>query len=179
MSRKPISKRTRFEVFKRDGFKCGYCGATPPGAFLEVDHINPVALGGDNDPNNLITACQDCNRGKAAVPLSAVPTSLAERAAEIEEREAQIAGYAEVAEAARERVEEDAWRVAEHLSPGATKGYPRDRLNGIRKFVKELGVHNVLDAADMSLIRYRSETQTFKYFCGICWNWIRDGRQDG
>lgn len=26
--RKPVSKRTRFEVFKRDGFTCRYCGAT-------------------------------------------------------------------------------------------------------------------------------------------------------
>ncbi len=178
MSRKPISKRTRFEVFKRDGFTCQYCGATPP-KLLEVDHINPVALGGDDDPNNLITACQDCNRGKAAVPLTSMSRSLEDRAAEVQEREAQIAAYAEIMEAARERIEEEAWRVAEHLTPGATKGYPRDRLNGIRKFVRELGVHNVLDAADMALIRRRSESQTFKYFCGICWNWIRDGRENG
>ena len=30
--RKPISKKTRFEIFKRDGFSCRYCGAHPPEA---------------------------------------------------------------------------------------------------------------------------------------------------
>lgn len=34
--RKSISKKVRFEVFKRDGFSCQYCGATPPGALLHV-----------------------------------------------------------------------------------------------------------------------------------------------
>ena len=30
--RKTISKKTRFEVFKRDSFKCQYCGASAPEA---------------------------------------------------------------------------------------------------------------------------------------------------
>lgn len=60
-----LSKRTRFEVFKRDGFTCQYCGQTPPTVILEVDHINPRANGGTDVVINLITACFDCNRGKA------------------------------------------------------------------------------------------------------------------
>lgn len=55
--RKPMSKKLRFDVFKRDGFKCMYCGAHPPAAVLEVDHIKPVADGGANRMDNLITAC--------------------------------------------------------------------------------------------------------------------------
>ena len=62
--RKGISKSTRFEVFKRDSFTCQYCGKSAPDVVLEVDHINPVSKGGDNDISNLITACFDCNRGK-------------------------------------------------------------------------------------------------------------------
>lgn len=46
MARKAISKKTRFEVFKRDRFTCQYCGATPPGVLLHIDHIHPVAEGG-------------------------------------------------------------------------------------------------------------------------------------
>lgn len=49
MSRKPISKKTRFEVFKRDKFTCQYCGASAPEIVLELDHIIPVASGGDSD----------------------------------------------------------------------------------------------------------------------------------
>jgi len=45
MGRIPLSKKQRFTVFKRDLFACQYCGATPPGAILEVDHIHPVSQG--------------------------------------------------------------------------------------------------------------------------------------
>ena len=62
--RKSLSKSVRFEVFKRDSFKCQYCGKSAPDVVLEVDHIIPVSKGGDNDISNLITACFDCNRGK-------------------------------------------------------------------------------------------------------------------
>jgi 5'-3' exonuclease len=62
--REPLSKKIRFEVFKRDQFKCQYCGASAPDIVLHVDHINPVNNGGDNDILNLITSCQPCNSGK-------------------------------------------------------------------------------------------------------------------
>lgn len=69
MARKSTGKRLRFEVFKRDSFTCQYCGAQPPDVVLVVDHIHPVSAGGDNDPTNLITACEACNQGKADKPL--------------------------------------------------------------------------------------------------------------
>jgi len=62
--RKTLSKKLRFEVFKRDDFTCQYCGVQPPKVVLEVDHIHPVAEGGTDDQENLITACDKCNRGK-------------------------------------------------------------------------------------------------------------------
>ena len=68
-ARKPISKKTRFEVFKRDAFKCQYCGRSSPDTILHVDHIKPVSKGGDNDLINLITSCADCNGGKSARDL--------------------------------------------------------------------------------------------------------------
>lgn len=68
--RKAIGKKLRFEVFKRDSFTCQYCGKMAPDIVLEIDHINPVANGGDNDIMNLVTACKDCNRGKGKIKLS-------------------------------------------------------------------------------------------------------------
>lgn len=68
--RKSIPKSVRFEVFKRDSFKCQYCGASAPDVILEVDHIVPVAEGGENDMMNLITSCRDCNRGKGKKKLT-------------------------------------------------------------------------------------------------------------
>lgn len=64
-NRKGLSKKIRFEVFKRDKFTCQYCGRKAPDIVLFVDHIDPVAKGGDNDIINLITSCFDCNSGKS------------------------------------------------------------------------------------------------------------------
>lgn len=172
--RAALSKRVRFDVFKRDAFTCQYCGAHPPQAILHVDHINPVALGGGNDPDNLVTACAGCNLGKSAKPLDCVPASLAARAEEVAEREAQIAGYAAVIEAARKRVEADAWTIAVVLNHRAADGYPRDRLNSIKRFLQDLHVGDLLEAADAAVLRFpHAEARAFRYFCGICWKRIR------
>lgn len=68
--RKYISKKLRFEVFKRDNFTCQYCGRMAPDVILQVDHIKPVKEGGTNDILNLVTSCVDCNLGKGAKLLS-------------------------------------------------------------------------------------------------------------
>jgi hypothetical protein len=64
--RTSISNKTRFEVFRRDSFKCQYCGKSAPDIILNVDHIHPVAKGGTSDVFNLITSCFECNQGKKA-----------------------------------------------------------------------------------------------------------------
>jgi hypothetical protein len=46
--RKSTGKRQRFNIFKRDKFTCQYCGGTPPAVVLVVDHIVPVAAGGQD-----------------------------------------------------------------------------------------------------------------------------------
>lgn len=75
----PIPKRIRFEVFKRDSFKCQYCGGAAPEVVLHIDHIKPVSAGGQNDIVNLITSCEACNLGKAAVPLSDTSAAMKSR----------------------------------------------------------------------------------------------------
>jgi len=68
--RKAISKKMRFEVFKRDKFTCQYCGRMAPDVILEVDHIKPVAEGGETEMINLVTSCKECNRGKGKRELT-------------------------------------------------------------------------------------------------------------
>jgi hypothetical protein len=65
--------RNQFVIFRRDGFKCAYCGRTSfeDGVKLNADHINPVACGGQNIAANLITSCRDCNQNKTTRRLSA------------------------------------------------------------------------------------------------------------
>lgn len=62
--RASMSLRLRFAILKRDEFTCQYCGHSAPDVKLQVDHVIPVAHGGTNDPDNLTTACEMCNRGK-------------------------------------------------------------------------------------------------------------------
>ena len=64
MKRRPISRRVRFEILRAHNFACFYCGAPAWMGRLEIDHVIPVALGGKNDPWNLVPACVDCNGGK-------------------------------------------------------------------------------------------------------------------
>lgn len=74
-----VSKRTRYEVLKRDNHTCRYCGGTAPDAILTVDHVTPVALGGTDDPSNLVAACRDCNYGKSSTsPTEALVAQVGE-----------------------------------------------------------------------------------------------------
>lgn len=67
-----IGKRLRFEILKRDGFRCRYCGKSGTASQLQVDHVTPRSKGGTNDPSNLIAACVECNAGKSNVPLETI-----------------------------------------------------------------------------------------------------------
>lgn len=56
----------RFDVFKRDGFRCRYCGiSADDGAILHADHVIPQSKGGPTTLENLATACFECNVGKS------------------------------------------------------------------------------------------------------------------
>lgn len=178
MARKAISKKIRFEVFKRDNFTCQYCGATPPQVILHVDHIVAVARGGENDMDNYATSCESCNQGKAANSLTSVPQSLKSKAADISEREEQLRGYHAVIEAKRNRIEDESWDVAEILEPGSIEnGFNRRNLISIRSFVEKLGVFETMDAAEIAKAKFPWPTRKlFLYFCGICWRKLRESQ---
>lgn len=175
MKREAVSKRTRFETFKRDGFTCQYCGQSPPGVLLEIDHIHPVAEGGTSHADNLITACEACNRGKGAVLLSSIPETLAAKGARIKEAEEQLAAYNAILQAKRDRIEEQSWLVVFELTGKDSIRTPK--FASIKTFVERLGLEEVMEAVSITRRRFpnRSETRTpFLYFCGICWRKIRE-----
>lgn len=64
-----VSPKIRFEVLKRDNFRCRLCGRTSDDTKLHVDHIIPVVKGGKNNIDYLITLCIDCNLGKGISDL--------------------------------------------------------------------------------------------------------------
>ena len=65
--RRILTPSLRYDILKRDNFKCVICGRTPKrdGITLHVDHIIPVSKGGKTEPENLRTLCSICNLGKS------------------------------------------------------------------------------------------------------------------
>lgn len=59
-----IGAKKRFEVLKRDNFRCQYCWRNGKDVTLEVDHVTPKVNWGTDDFDNLITCCRECNLGK-------------------------------------------------------------------------------------------------------------------
>lgn len=59
-----VTKRTRYEVLRRDNYTCRYCRSQDES--LTVDHVVPSALGGTDAPSNLVACCRDCNAGKSS-----------------------------------------------------------------------------------------------------------------
>lgn len=62
-----ISLSLRYEILKRDAFRCVKCGrspATEAGVQLHVDHAMPWSKEGPSDATNLQTLCAECNLGK-------------------------------------------------------------------------------------------------------------------
>lgn len=127
-----ISKRVRFEVFKRDDFTCVYCGRTPPESPIECDHVIAASSGGSCDLGNLVTACADCNRGKSNIPVDNRIALQRER--KMRDREAMFAvtRYWE--------------RVLESGSYEMSFTMPQE--SSIRSFVRSLSIYGVFDAID-------------------------------
>lgn len=65
-----LSRSLRIAILERDGYRCVYCGRSSADSLLEVDHVTPRSVGGLDDPENLVVACQSCNRGKLANPVA-------------------------------------------------------------------------------------------------------------
>ena len=67
----------RQNIFRRDGYKCQYCGCNYD---LTLDHVIPKSRGGETTWENLVTACKSCNSKKgdrtpkeAEMPLARKP----------------------------------------------------------------------------------------------------------
>jgi len=188
----PISKKIRFEVFKRDGFTCQYCGKHPPEVTLEVDHIHPKSKKGTDDINNLITACFDCNRGKTNIELKRIPNSLKDNKEILEEKELQYIEYHKVIAKIDRRVNKEINSIV-LLFEDAFISHKRTlteefKQTTIKKFLTALGVSEVIESMriasskfdESKVTRYSGsrledvEKACIKYFCGICWNKIKN-----
>lgn len=62
-------RENRIKVYERDAYKCRYCDKQLTRFTATLDHVRPVAEGGDNSFANLVTACLGCNSRKHRRPV--------------------------------------------------------------------------------------------------------------
>lgn len=171
--RRGFSKKKRFEVFKRDGFQCQYCGASAPDVMLEIDHIKPVSKGGKNDIVNLITSCFDCNRGKGPRELS--DNSVAKKSIDeirrqkekLEQSKMIVAWKEEELEVGRYQVS----KIFEIIDSIADDFYVSE--NGekiIRQCIRRFSFEEVYDAALIAADTYSDVHDAITKLGGICYN---------
>jgi len=179
ITRKPIGKKLRFDVFKRDYFKCQYCGSCPPSVVLEIDHIHPVAKGGTNNINNLVTSCFECNRGKSKNELNQIPSSLAENIERMKEKEAQYKAFRKMTERLNNIITEQ----VNEIESIYTQYYPNYvfsdlfRKSTVMVMLKKLNVEELKDAMYIAVSKCLDETNVLKYFCGVCYNKIKENQK--
>ena len=177
-----ISRSLRFAVLRRDHFTCRYCGRTPSdGTKLTVDHLIPVAHGGSDDPMNLITACLECNAGKAA----AAPSDLEPLTDHLLDQLRQQRDN--LYERIRLQRQVDAARAMFYGELGLSDlvtafrtTFGHVRSVGIQEstavlFLEKLGLPRCLENIDLARRRAGQSFDGARYFFGICWNQVRNG----
>jgi hypothetical protein len=159
-----VSRSLRFQVLRRDGYRCHYCGATAKDAKLTVDHVTATALGGTDTADNLVTACEPCNGGKSATPADAALV------AQVQENHDRFqAAVGAVGEDDRERREFlDAFYIAWDLGvlpPGWAKTIDAYRQQGLAPHMWDeiIGIARAKTSLD----------DPFRYCCGIARNQVK------
>lgn len=177
--REPLSKKIRFEVFKRDSFSCQYCGSIPPQVVLEVDHLIPISKGGDNAIDNLITSCFNCNRGKSATELSTLPQTTAEKAMILKEKQEQYKAFKKLQLQIQNSLKKEVEEICDVYTMFFEKFTPTERFKvSIKTFISKLGYSEVLDSMEIACSKISDSEKALKYFCGICWNKIKSLNPD-
>jgi hypothetical protein len=176
--RKPIPKRLRFAILARDNYTCYYCRATD--APLTIDHVLPVALGGTDEPSNLVAACKDCNAGKS---------SSSPDAATVAQVSDDAARWAAAMKLAAERLNASKAAASEQTKPffdewfiGSKPGWhyrlPTDAEDVITQYIAAgMPPEVVRDAARIAL-RKSDVDNYWQYFRGVANNMLAELQRD-
>ena len=178
--RKNIGKKMRFEVFKRDSFRCQYCGRYAPNVILEVDHIKPVVEGGKNTMMNLVTSCRDCNRGKGKRKLddSAEITKQKSELDALNEKRLQMEMMLQWKTELEEVIDRQVTFIESNLV-GSYNYVLNDRSrNRVKVLIKEFGFSLVHEASEIAERQYCFTQDRLEKLGGICYN-LKRGKRDG
>lgn len=177
-----ISPKLRFEVFKRDGFTCQYCGRKTPVVVLEVDHVVPRAEGGTDEIENLVTSCWECNRGKGKGLLDdrAPVTDMHDQAVLMLEREMQLKEYNHAKKLVRKREDNDIRDLYDYWDEISSTGKARKLpdISTLRTFLREIPKEDIKDAMDIAMDR-EGDWKGVAYLYGILHNWRKQRTGEG
>ena len=161
MVRKTITKKVRFEVFKRDSFTCQYCGKSAPDVVLEIDHVKPVSKGGDNNIINLLSSCFDCNRGKSDRKLSDDSAVKKQKKIldDLSKKREQIKMMVEWRESLRDITGDMISAITDIFKDRCDGKYviedsSHEAMKKLKASLKKYGFKDVLDAVDSSIDYY-------------------------
>ena len=170
-----ISKKIRFEVFKRDNFTCQYCGKKPPEVVLEIDHILPSSKKGTNEIENLLTSCFDCNRGKGDRKLTEPTEKIKINIGEIKEKSEQLEEFYKYQKTIEKLKEKQVKNIANYWSKlWNDKSYLSSHgENSIRQLLKRFSSLEIMEAIDIST-RIKDDSRAFKYMCGVLWTKLKE-----
>lgn len=171
-----VSKRLRYEILRRDNHACRYCGATAPDVKLTVDHVVPVALGGSDEPSNLVTACEPCNSGKSASqPDAVIVADVKANAlmwAEAMKLVAEQRASSQRQKRLRNELFEDEWELT-RPHPFRSCDLPAGWEQSLEQFAKA-GLSD-RDLIEMIPVAMNSKaTDKWRYYCGCCWKLVRE-----
>jgi len=74
--RKSLSKDMRREVYEMYGGHCAYCGREIDIKEMQVDHVQSVYLGGEDERSNYRPACRSCNFYKSTMSVDGLREQL-------------------------------------------------------------------------------------------------------
>lgn len=178
MPRQSISPSRRFRVLSRDNHTCQYCGAQPPDVVLVIDHIIPVAGGGESGDDNLLTSCRICNQGKAAKPLERIAPTPGSKARITKERRDLIKAASLAKDAARAMEDLQKAVVCLWCDIRDTKGIDIPTLRVMVHYAKHYGLTLVgewIALAAMRLPEEAADASLGRYVSGIRRSLIKKG----
>lgn len=177
-----VSKRLRYEILRRDNHTCRYCGASAPDVPLRIDHVTPVALGGTDTADNLVTSCEPCNSGKSssspdATHVAAVSDDALRWADAMKQAAEELRAQGEPKRAYRDAFEE-AWNGWTYEQGGKRHSIKlpdgwKTSLDNFREAGLPLEVWPDVIEKAMTNKAVRSDN-TFRYCCGIGWRMVRE-----
>lgn len=179
-----VSKRLRYEILRRDNHTCRYCGTSAPDVPLRVDHVVPVALGGADTADNLVTSCEPCNSGKSSMSAdAALVTDVAESAlhwaAAMKQAAEELRAQAEPKRAYRDHFQTSWNEWTREVGWKTQRVELQDGWKGSLDAFYEAGLPqevwpDIIEKA-MTNPTVRADN-TFRYACGIAWRMVRELR---